>query len=99
MPLYPYRCTACGHRFEKIQSFSASPLKKCPKCGGALERPITAPGLQFKGSGWYVNDYASKGSSVSSASSSEKKSESKAETPCGGSCGASCPMATSNSTS
>jgi len=97
LPLYPYRCTACGHGFEKIQSFNAPSLKKCPKCGGALERPLTAPGLQFKGSGFYVNDYAS-GSSKSSAASSEKKSESKAETACSGGC-ASCPMAASNSTS
>ena len=96
MPLYPYRCTACEHRFEKIQSFSAPPLKKCPKCGGALERPLTAPGLQFKGSGFYVNDYASKGSCEAPTG---KKSESKSEAPCSsGGCG-SCPMASSSSTS
>jgi len=95
LPLYPYRCTACGHRFEKIQSFSAAPLKKCPKCGGALERPLTAPGLQFKGSGFYVNDYASKGSSCSASSPAESKSESACG---GGGCG-SCPMASSSSNS
>ena len=60
MPLYAYRCTQCGHRFEKIQSFSAQPLEECPKCKGQLERPLTAPGLSFKGKGWYVNDYAGK---------------------------------------
>jgi putative FmdB family regulatory protein len=60
--LYAYRCTKCGHRFEKIQSFSAEPVKECPQCGGKVERPLTAPGLQFKGSGWYVNDYAPKSS-------------------------------------
>jgi putative FmdB family regulatory protein len=60
LPLYPYRCTACGHRFEKIQKFGAKPEKVCPKCGGALERTLTAPGLNFKGAGWYVNDYAAK---------------------------------------
>ncbi len=85
MPLYPYRCTQCGHRFEKIQSFSAEPETKCPKCGGVLERLLTAPGLQFKGAGWYVNDYAAKSSSAPDTSnSSEKKSESKpasTETP------------------
>jgi putative FmdB family regulatory protein len=96
LPLYPYRCTACGHRFEKIQSFDADPLTECPKCAGALERTLTAPGLHFKGSGWYVNDYAS-GASKSSAAS-EKKSESKAETACSGGC-SSCPMATPSSTS
>ncbi len=83
MPLYPYRCTQCGHRFEKIQHFSAKQEKVCPKCGGALERTLTAPGLKFKGAGWYVNDYAAKGSGSSSdAGPSEKKpaSETKPET-------------------
>jgi len=90
LPLYPYRCTQCGHSFEKIQSFSAAPETECPKCKGALERPLTAPGLHFKGAGWYVNDY-SKSSSASAP---------KAETPCGGgssSACASCPAATSSS--
>ena len=78
MPLYPYRCAECGHRFEKIQSFSSKPETKCPKCGGALERLLTAPGLQFKGAGWYVNDYASKGGSTSEASNAgSKTAESK----------------------
>ena len=72
MPLYEYRCTQCGHRFEKIQSFTAEPETECPKCHGALVRPLTAPVFQFKGAGWYVNDYASKG-----ASSSESSKESK----------------------
>jgi len=62
LPLYAYRCTQCGHRFEKIQSFSAEQETVCPKCGGVLERPLTAPRLQFKGAGWYVNDYAAKSS-------------------------------------
>jgi putative FmdB family regulatory protein len=62
MPLYPYRCTQCGHRFEKIQSFSSEPETECPKCKGKLERQLTAPRFHFKGSGWYINDYASKGS-------------------------------------
>jgi putative FmdB family regulatory protein len=70
LPLYPYRCTQCGHRFEKIQHFRAEPEKVCPKCGGVLERLLTAPGLKFKGSGGYVNDYAAK--SGSSAESSPK---------------------------
>ena len=77
MPLYPYRCTECGHRFEKIQSFSAKPLTECPKCGGALERPLTAPALKFVGSGWYANDYGvhAGAGAASDSSSSDKKSE------------------------
>lgn len=82
MPLYPYRCTKCGHRFEKIQSFNSEPLKECPQCHGQLERPLTAPGLQFKGSGWYVNDYAGKGG----APASEPSAPAKTETACGASC-------------
>ena len=74
MPLYPYRCTTCGHRFEKIQSFSAEPEKVCPKCGGeTLIRPLTAPRFQFKGAGWYINDYAPKSSEGSSEASTESK--------------------------
>ncbi len=71
MPLYPYRCTECGYRFEKIQKVHAEPEKKCPKCGGALERQLTAPGLQFKGAGWYVNDYAAKSSASPESGSAE----------------------------
>jgi len=66
LPLYEYRCTKCGHRFEKIQSFNAEPETECPRCHGVLERPLTAPALQFKGAGWYVNDYAPKAASGSS---------------------------------
>ncbi len=96
LPLYPYRCTQCGHRFEKIQSFSAEPEKACPKCGGALERPLTAPGLHFKGAGWYVNDYAGK-SSASAAETASASTGSSAETPCSGSC-ATCPAAAASAT-
>ncbi len=74
MPLYAYRCTTCGNKFEKIQNFSAEPETICPKCGNAtLIRPLTAPRLNFKGAGWYMNDYASKSSESSSESSTESK--------------------------
>lgn len=74
MPLYPYRCTSCGHRFEKIQSFSSEPEKVCPNCGKeTLVRPLTAPRFQFKGAGWYINDYAPKSAESSSETSSESK--------------------------
>jgi putative FmdB family regulatory protein len=71
LPLYEYRCKQCGHVFEKIQSFSAPEEKECPVCHGEVERLISAPAIQFKGAGWYVNDYASKGSSKSAASAGE----------------------------
>jgi len=75
MPLYEYQCKKCGHRFEKIQKFSDKPVKKCPECGGAVEKTISAPAVQFKGSGWYVTDYAKK--SHASSDSGHKEKESK----------------------
>ena len=62
MPLYEYQCKKCHHRFERIQKFSDPHVKKCPECGGAVEQLLSAPAVQFKGSGWYVTDYARKGS-------------------------------------
>jgi putative FmdB family regulatory protein len=78
MPLYEYECKKCHHRIEKIQSFSARHIKKCPDCGGLLEQVISAPAVQFKGSGWYVTDYAKK-SSAPASSSSNGDSGSKGE--------------------
>lgn len=69
MPLYEYRCKKCGHQFEKIQSFSAPDEKECPVCKGEVERLISAPAIQFKGAGWYVNDYAAKGKNAAAKSS------------------------------
>ena len=84
MPLYEYQCKKCGNRFEKIQKFSDKPVKKCPECGGPVEQVISAPAVQFKGSGWYVTDYAKKsgassGSSSSSSNGDSAKSETKSE--------------------
>src|ERR1051325_5257971 len=77
MPLYEYQCKKCGHRFERIQRFSDPLVKKCPECGGKVEQMISAPAVQFKGSGWYVTDYAKKSSAGSSSKSeSESKSDS-----------------------
>jgi putative FmdB family regulatory protein len=59
LPLYEYECRKDG-RFEVIQKFSDRPLKKCPTCGGPVEKVLSAPAIQFKGSGWYVTDYARK---------------------------------------
>lgn len=58
MPIYEYRCTGCGHTFEVMQKFSDRPVKKCPECKGKVEKLLSAPGLLFKGTGWYVTDYA-----------------------------------------
>lgn len=83
VPLYEYRCKTCGHQFEKIQSFSAPEEKECPVCQGPVEKLISASAIQFKGSGWYVNDYAAKskpgGSMKASADGESKSSESKSE--------------------
>jgi putative FmdB family regulatory protein len=77
MPLYEYQCQKCGHRFERIQRFSDPLVKKCPECGGKVEQLLSAPAVQFKGSGWYVTDYAKKSSGGSSSKSeSESKSDS-----------------------
>jgi putative FmdB family regulatory protein len=69
MPLYEYLCKKCGHRFEEIKKFSDKQPTKCPECGGVIEQVISAPAVQFKGSGWYVTDYAKKGSGSSGSGS------------------------------
>ena len=79
MPLYEYQCTKCGHRFEKIQKFSDKPIKKCPECGGRVEQTISAPAVQFKGSGWYVTDYARKSHAPASDSAKDVKESKKDE--------------------
>ena len=76
MPLYEYQCRKCGKRTEKIEKFSGPHLKKCPHCGGSVERLLSAPAIQFKGSGWYVTDYA-KSSSAATAPASTDTGDSK----------------------
>src|ERR1700724_1431879 len=78
MPLYEYECKKCHHRFEKIQKFSDRMVKKCPDCGGVVEQMISAPAVQFKGSGWYVTDYAKKSSGTASSSNGDSKSKDEA---------------------
>ena len=80
MPNYEYLCKKCGHRFEQIRKFSDKHLKKCPECGGVLEQVISAPAVQFKGSGWYVNDYPKKGAASAGSSSSSDGDSGKKET-------------------
>ncbi len=75
MPLYEYECSVCHHRFEKIESFSAPAEQQCPKCGETAKRLLAAPAIQFKGSGWYVTDYARKSSSDSASTSEHKTSK------------------------
>ncbi len=64
MPIYEYACTKCKHRFELIQKFSARKVRTCPECKGKVERLVHAPAIQFKGTGWYVTDYAGKSGGV-----------------------------------
>ena len=73
MPLHEYKCKKCKHKFEKIQKFSDRPLKKCPECGGPLEQVLHAPAVQFKGTGWYVTDYAAKSDKAKTDGGTEKK--------------------------
>ncbi len=73
MPLYEYQCDPCGHRFEHIQKFSDPLLTVCPKCEGALHKLVSAPAFQFKGTGWYVTDYAKKGSGAEADKGSDGK--------------------------
>ena len=61
MPLYEYECDSCRHRFERIQKFSDSPVDTCPRCEGPVRKLLSSPAIQFKGSGWYITDYARKG--------------------------------------
>jgi putative FmdB family regulatory protein len=62
MPLYEYQCEACGHRFERIVKFSDPPIETCPSCGGRVHKQVSSPACQFKGTGWYITDYAKKDS-------------------------------------
>lgn len=62
MPLYEYQCDACTTRFERIQKFSDPPVSTCPSCGGSVRKLLSSPAIQFKGTGWYITDYARKSS-------------------------------------
>lgn len=77
MPLYEYRCRNCGVNFEKIQKFSDPPVADCPACGGRVERLLSPPAIQFKGSGWYITDYARKSASEKTAESAKPEAEKK----------------------
>jgi len=68
MPLYEYQCDACEFRFEVIQRYSDPPVEKCQSCGGTVRKLLSSPAIQFKGSGWYITDYARKGMKDTSGS-------------------------------
>lgn len=96
MPTYAYRCSACAHEFETVQTFSEDPLKFCPECGSPIRRVIFPVGIVFKGSGWYINDSRSGGDQQSDKAAtpaastdgdkkSEKADDSKSDTGVGNS--------------
>jgi putative FmdB family regulatory protein len=79
MPLYEYLCDECGHRFEKIQKFSDPLEDKCPKCGGPVHKLASSPAIQFKGSGFYITDYAKKDQGSAKAADGKAEKAEKAE--------------------
>jgi putative FmdB family regulatory protein len=79
VPLYEYECTKCNKKTEKIEGVSGRHLRKCPHCGGKVERLQSAPAIQFKGAGWYVTDYATKKPSSGDGAPADK--DSSKETP------------------
>ena len=85
MPIYEYQCLSCGKRTELLQRMDDPPLATCPECGGEVKKLLSAPAVQFKGSGWYVTDYAGKKGGASKSSDAkgdkgESKADSKSET-------------------
>ena len=97
MPLYEYECESCQHRFERIQKFSDPLADVCPECGGPVRKLVSSPAIRFKGTGWYVTDYAKKdktdgkgkqekdASKGEGTSSSDKASSAKGEAKTSGS--------------
>jgi len=90
MPLYEYECGACGFRFEKIQRFADPLVQECPRCGqGPVHKLLSAPAIQFKGTGWYITDYAGKkpesaqpgAADTTPDTKSDAKSDAKSDTP------------------
>lgn len=73
MPLYEYQCESCEQRFERIQKFSDPPVATCPSCSGPVKKLLSSPAIQFKGSGWYITDYAKKSSGGDTKSGESSK--------------------------
>jgi putative FmdB family regulatory protein len=83
MPLYEYRCQKCGKVSEILQSLDEKPARICPHCGGKLKKMHSTPAIQFKGTGWYVTDYAGKNRSPPSEGGADKPADKTAEKPAG----------------
>ncbi len=83
MPLYEYECAKCKQRFERIEKFSDPPVKTCPQCNGPVSRLVCSSALQFKGSGWYVTDYARKDSGGQESKKEREKEPTAEEKPKG----------------
>ena len=82
MPLYEYECDGCGRRFELIRKFSDAPVTNCPTCNGSVRKLLSSPAIQFKGTGWYVTDYARKpsaGQAAAEKSSSDSQEKSSSD--------------------
>jgi putative FmdB family regulatory protein len=99
MPIYEYECAECGKHFDEIQKFSDEPLTQCKFCGGKVRKLLGAPALQFKGTGWYITDYAGKSPKPESGNRENKggaKKEEKTEAPAKSesTAAASCPSGT-----
>ena len=77
MPLYEYECDSCGHRFEVIQKFSDALADTCPVCGAKVHKLFSSPAIQFKGSGWYITDYAKKDSTAATKAGAAKDGSTK----------------------
>jgi putative FmdB family regulatory protein len=77
VPLYEYECPKCGSRFEKIEKVNDRHRQKCPKCGAMANRLLAAPAIQFKGSGWYVTDYAGKGACAAEGKDAKETKDAK----------------------
>ena len=79
MPIYEYRCNKCGHKFDIMQKVNDPPITTCPECSGPTSKIISPSGLMFKGSGWYVTDYSSKGKNSAEAKPEKDKGTEKKE--------------------
>jgi putative FmdB family regulatory protein len=77
MPLYEYQCDVCANRFERIQKFSDPPIASCPSCEGAVRKLPSSPAIQFKGSGWYITDYAKKSEAAKDKGDTAKDKDGK----------------------